>query len=108
MSRIEISHNATPLSRELYVFDHHAWYRGTRLAIYAQQTRETTRHKFKGPAWKSDDERIYMNGSQLVRPTEIPAEVLEKLKKELIDEVLSMKLYMGWFNPDHVYKDNLK
>lgn len=108
MSRIEISHNETPLSRELYVFEHNAWERGTRLVTYAQQTRETTRHKFKGPAWNSNDERIYMNGSQLVRPTEIPAEVLEKLKKELIDEVLSMKLYMGWYNPKHVYRKDLK
>ncbi|AFH19758.1 hypothetical protein F406_gp057 [Agrobacterium phage 7-7-1] len=108
MSRIEISHNATPLSRELYVFDHNAWQRGTRLVSYAQQTRATTRHKFKGPVWDSNDERIYMNGSQLARPTEIPGEVLESLKKELIDEVLSMTLFVGWFNEKHVYKDNLK
>lgn len=108
MSRIEILHNATPLSRELYVFDHNAWQRGTRLVTYAQQTRETTRHKFKGPAWNSDDERRYSNGSQLARPTAIPGEVLESLKKELIDEVLSMTLFVGWFNPNNVYKDNLK
>lgn len=108
MSRIEISHNATPLTRELYVFEHNAWERGTRLASYAQQTRATTRHKFKGPAWNSSDERRYPNGSQLPRPMEIPGEVLESLKKELIDEVLSMTLFIGWYNPLHVYKDNLK
>lgn len=108
MSLIEISHNATPLTRELYVFDHNAWHRGTRLVLYAQQTRETTRHKFKGPAWNSDDERRYSNGSQLDRPTKIPTEVLEKLKAALINDVLSMTLYVGWFNEKHVYRKDLK
>ncbi|QIW87581.1 hypothetical protein Ab1vBOLIVR4_gp64 [Agrobacterium phage OLIVR4] len=110
MSRIEITHNETPLSRELYVFDHQPGYFGsfgTRLLKYSKQERETTRHKFKGNAWNSDDERKPF-GSQLDRPSEIPAEVLEKLKAALIDEVLSMPLYFGWFNDKHVYKDNLK
>lgn len=107
MSRIEITHNETPTSRELYVFDHNAWQRGTRLVLYAHQTRETTRHKFKGPAWNSDDTRRPL-GSQLCEPSEIPVEVLEKLKAALIDDVLSMTLYVGWFNEKHVYKDNLK
>lgn len=107
MTKIAILHKETPLSRDLYVFDHNAWQRGTRLVTYAQQTRETTRHKFKGPAWNSDDERRYNGGSQLPRPTEIPVTVLAELRERLKHEVLSMQLYVGWFHPDHVLKDNL-
>jgi hypothetical protein len=107
MSRIEITHNEKSLSRELYVFDHNAWQRGTRLVLYSKQERETTRHKWKGPAWNSDDTRRPF-GSQLGEPSEIPAEVLEKLKTALIDDVLSMTLFVGWFNEKYVYRKDLK
>lgn len=110
MPNLTIHRNETPLTRETYVFDYnpgHFGSYGTRLIYYALETRKTTRHKFKGPAWNSSDERK-PHGSQLDRPQVIPVEVLIKLQERLIDEVLSMPLYIGWFNRNHVIRDDMR
>lgn len=62
------------LEAEIWRFDSfRGWFV---LREYMRGSRETTRHKFRGPKWDSSDER--RPNSQLERPTEIPADVVEE------------------------------
>lgn len=73
------------------------------LHLYAEQTRKTPRHKWVGPFWSSMDERRYY--SELKRPTHIPPEVVDEAREKLANVVREYDVYIGWFNPDHLYKE---
>ena len=71
------------------------------LSKYAEETRETRRHKFQGPCWDSSDERHYH--SKLDRPTHIPRDVIE-------DAILAAtcqpySVYIGWTAKEYEQDD---
>jgi len=81
------------LSRKLWEFN--VWGSYLVLTFYAEQTRKTKRHGWKGDFWSSSDERHYH--SRLDRPTEIPVWVYEAALKGV-----SFTVAIGWSHSDHV------
>ena len=67
-----------------------------RLVYYGEETRATSRHKWRGEFWDSDDERRYH--SRLKRPTEIPPDVLAEVIKRIRE--VPVEVYMGRFNAE--------
>lgn len=65
------------------------------LQQYAEESRETKRHGWKGLKWSSHDERKYY--SSLDRPTEIPVWVYEQAAKDI-----TLKVAVGWVSPEYV------
>lgn len=93
---VDIEQDVSPdnLSRKLWSFRVQEGY--ILLTGYAEQNRETTRHKFKGPRWASSDERSYV--SALSRPTSIPESVIAEVRQAWADKFKAVPLYIGWTN----------
>lgn len=96
--RVEVEHNVSDdkLSRELWSFRVETGY--ILLTDFAVQSRQTTRHKFRGKAWHSHDERSYC--SVLTRPTSIPAEVIEAAREEWRRSINEVPIFIGWLNEE--------
>lgn len=91
-----------PLQREVWVFRSDSC--NMILDTYARQSRQSNRHKWKGDLWNSFDERRYSGGSNLPRPTEIPAEVIEAAYVEHDRMMRGGRLYIGWHDSKHEVK----
>lgn len=76
---------------------------GLRLTMYAVQTRQSNRHKWKGKFWDCMDERSYH--SSLPRPKKIPNEVVSEAKAKLAEYVVSLPVYIGWYSDAHILED---
>jgi hypothetical protein len=85
--------SADGLARKVWEFD----LRGQFLVLtrYAEETRQSKRHKWRGPQWLSHDERSYC--SALSRPTAIPDWVVKKAVRSLTFDIA-----IGWSNRDSV------
>lgn len=88
------------LERKVWQFEYNGDY--LRLKFYGEQTRAGTRHKWKGEFWDYMDERDYY--SRLPRPVEIPEWVLQRAREIITEELPKQTIYIGWTNPDCVYK----
>jgi hypothetical protein len=92
--RFDVSHKVSDdgLSRELWVFDGRP--DGLVLMAVHEQTRQSRRHKFKGPFWDVMDERSYH--SALVRPTTIPQSVMDEARLKWTEIIGQIPIYIGW------------
>lgn len=80
------------LRRQYWRFDYVAMC--LRLTFYAEQCRETTRHKWTGPFWSYMDERPYH--SKLPRPSSIPQWVVD----DAIRQIPRPGVFIGWLNDE--------
>jgi hypothetical protein len=81
------------LSRKAWEFSLHGNY--LVLKRYAEETRQTRRHGWRGPFWASSDERSY--NSKLPRPQSIPEDVyLDALKG------YEIQVSVGWCRQESV------
>ena len=100
--KIEIEHPATDgLSRQLWVFDTRDC--GMVLWEYLEQTRPSTRHKFRGGRWDRSDERRYH--SSLPRPTSIPDWVVAEAAWVMRERPISV--FIGSYDPESRYGDDV-
>lgn len=82
--------------RKVWFFDYNDYHRGLRLVRYAEQTRQSNRHKWQGDVWNSYDERPYI--SKLPRPVEIPGDIIKDAYNQILDVIINRPVYIGWFN----------
>jgi len=67
-----------------------------RLLYYGEETRASTRHKWRGDFWDHSDERRYH--SKITRPTEIPVDVLADVFRAIRE--IPVDVYVGFFSAD--------
>lgn len=91
--------------RESWEFDT-GYQHGLRLTMYAIQTRQSNRHKWKGKFWDSSDERSYH--SALERPSTIPDDVIIEAREKFVEEMMKVPVYIGWFDEKYAVKETPK
>lgn len=102
MIDVEIPNADDPLQREVWCFRSDT--SNLILTSYKRQSRQSNRHKWKGDIWNSFDERRYASGSNLPRPTEIPAHVVELAYQEHDRLMRKGRLFIGWHESNYEVK----
>lgn len=76
------------LKRKAWTFN--VWPDKIILERYAEEERQTTRHKWRGDYWEASDERFY--NSKIKRPENVPDDVLRDALEENLRQFKARKL----------------